>query len=198
MSGIGTVLLVYGLFTLFMVYMLVFIFTFREIKLKVSAKLKLKRGFGIIEIIKKNGMLNQVLADFSKDTFLHKGCGYSIKSALAKRTNYLKYIWGNVPVIGFCEGDPEPLAIAKDVTATFDLEYYNKTVELAYITGATEKYGKTLDQLKKYTMITLACSGITAMAVLYVFPHLPAVIETLQAIKPYMANLAPKLIAWLQ
>jgi len=198
MSGVATVMLVYGLFTLFMLYMIVFIFTIREIKLKISAKFKLKKGFGIIEIIKKNKMSLQKVVDFSNDTFNFKESNYALKTALATPTDYIKYFWGNVPVVTFNEGDTEPLAIMKNVTQDFDLDYYNKTIELAYMAGATEKWGKTLEQLKTYTMLTLVCSGVTAIAVLYVFPHLPQLVQALQAAKPYMANLGPKLVSWLK
>jgi len=198
MSSIGTVMLIYGLLTLFMVYMLVFIFTFREIKLKVLAKTKLKRGFGIVEIIKKNGMLIQKVVNYSVDDFTFGKNTYSLKTALKERTNYMKYLWGNVPVVCFIEGDPEPLPIKKKVSQDFDLEYYNKTVELAYLTGATEKYGKTIEQLKKYMVIVLVCSAISALAVVVTFPYLPQILQGLQAAKPHMTNFGPKLIKWLK
>ena len=173
-------------------------YTWKEIYLKFRAMFGVKKGKGIAEIILSNGRVKEIIIDFSNDIFTYKNKKYELTKAKQDPLAYIKFKWGSVPVVTFRENIPEPLPVHPGKEISFDMEYFSKTVELAYNAGMTEGFTKEIQKIKMFMLIAAGGSVISAMVLLYILPIIQPFLPALQQAKPYAPKLAAKLIQWLK
>lgn len=198
MTSLITLLLIYfAIFAGLFVFVTLFL-AWSEIKTKVGSMLGAKKGKGIVEIIKSNGRQVELLVPFAQKEIKHDNYTYSLEKALENPSKYIKIKWSFVPVVQFKEGIPDPIPLIPHTKIPFDMDYYNKVVELAYMTGATEKFNNDLKKIKNYTLLGLIAAGISAGLLLYIFPTLQPYLQALGQAKLYASSFATKLIEWLK
>lgn len=198
MTPIMKIMLIYGLIFGGTFLFVAFFLAWSEIKTKVGSMLGSRKGKGLVQIIKSNGRQVEMLVPFGNPEVKYNDKTYSLEKALENPSKYVKIKWVFVPVVQFREGIPEPIALIPAEKVPFDMDYYNKVVELAYMTGATEKFNQDLKQIKNYAMLGLISAAIGTAMLLYIFPTLQPFLQGLAQAKVYASSFARKLIAWLQ